>query len=57
MLSICLINHSPGSVVEGLKVVEAGLRGVSGLREGLPEEGSRGTVGKPAGQHKECVGL
>lgn len=34
----------PGSVVAGLKVVEAGFRG---LREGLIEVGSRGTVGTP----------
>lgn len=37
----------PGSVVAGLKVVVAGFSGVSGLREGLEVEGSRGTVGKP----------
>lgn len=41
-------NHPPGSVVAGLKLVAAGLSGVSGLREGLA--GSRGTVGKPSGQ-------
>lgn len=43
----CLRNHPPGSVAEGLKLVAAGFSGVRGLREGLVEEGSRGTVGKP----------
>lgn len=33
----------------GLKLAEAGFSGVRGLREGLVEEGSRGTVGKPGG--------
>lgn len=42
-----LRNHPPGSVVAGLKVVVAGFSGVSGLREGLEVEGSRGTVGIP----------
>lgn len=37
----------PGSVVAGLKPVVAGFSGVRGLRAGLVEEGSRGTVGKP----------
>ncbi len=46
----CLRNHPPGSVVEGLKLVAAGFSGVRGLREGLVEEGSRGTVGKPGGK-------
>lgn len=46
----CLRNHPPGSVVEGLKLVAAGFSGVRGLREGLVEEGSRGTVGKPGGE-------
>lgn len=44
---MCLRNHPPGSVVAGLKLVAAGLRGVRGLRDGLVEEGSRGTVGRP----------
>lgn len=30
-----------------MKLVAAGFRGVRGLKEGLVEEGSRGTVGKP----------
>lgn len=47
---IGLSNHPPGSVAEGLKLVAAGLSGVRGLREGLVEEGSRGTVGKPGGE-------
>lgn len=42
-----LRNHPPGSVVAGLKLVAAGFSGVRGLREGLVEEGSSGTVGKP----------
>lgn len=46
----CLRNHPPGSVVAGLKLVEAGFSGVRGLRVGLVEEGSRGTVGKPEGK-------
>lgn len=37
----------PGSVVAGLKLALAGFSGVRGLRDGLLEEGSRGTVGKP----------
>lgn len=43
-------NRLPGSVVVGLKIAEAGFSGVRGLREGLAEDGSRGTVGKPGGQ-------
>lgn len=38
---------SPGSVVAGLKPVAAEFSGARGLKEGLVEEGSRGTVGKP----------
>lgn len=38
---------TPGSVVAGWKVVEAGFSGERGLREGLVEVGSRGTVGRP----------
>lgn len=30
-----------------MKLVAAGFRGARGLKEGLVEEGSRGTVGKP----------
>lgn len=37
----------PGSVVAGWKVAEAGFSGERGLREGLVEVGSRGTVGRP----------
>lgn len=48
----CLRNHPPGSVVAGLKLVAAGFSGVRGLKEGLVEEGSRGTVGKPGGEGK-----
>lgn len=50
--------HPPGSVAAGLKLVAAGFRGVRGLKEGLVEEGSRGTVGKPGwkrGQHINMV--
>lgn len=36
----------PGSVVAVLKL-EAGFRGVRGLRDGAVDEGSSGTVGKP----------
>lgn len=34
-------------MVAGLKPVAAEFKGVRGLKEGLVEEGSRGTVGKP----------
>lgn len=34
-------------MVVGLKPVAAGFSGARGLKEGLVEEGSRGTVGKP----------
>lgn len=37
----------PGSVAAGLKPAGAGLSGVRGESDGLLEEGSRGTVGKP----------
>lgn len=40
-------NDPPGSVVAGLKLAVAGFSGVSGVREGLVEVGSKGTVGKP----------
>lgn len=33
-----------------MKLVAAGFSGVRGLKEGLVEEGSRGTVGKPGGE-------
>lgn len=46
----------PGSVVAGLKLVAAGLSGVRGVREGLVEEGSRGTVGKPVCSSLGMVG-
>lgn len=46
----------PGSVVAGLKLVEAGFSGVRGLRVGLVEEGSRGTVGKPVCSSLGMVG-
>lgn len=42
--------RSPGSVVAGLKPVAAEFSGARGLKEGLVEEGSRGTVGKPGGE-------
>lgn len=47
---VCLRNLPPGSVVAELKLVAAGFSGVSGLKEGLVEDGSRGTVGKPGGE-------
>lgn len=46
----------PGSVLAGLKLVAAGFSGVSGLREGLVDEGSRGTVGKPVCSSVGMVG-
>lgn len=46
----------PGSVVAGLKPVVAGFSGVSGLRAGLLDEGSRGTVGKPVSSSLGMVG-
>lgn len=49
-------NYAPGSVVVGLKLVELGFSGLRGLREGLVEEGSRGTVGKPAVVRRDTIG-
>lgn len=49
--------HSPGSVLAGLKLVAAGFRGARGLKEGLVEEGSRGTVGKPGGKREQHINM
>lgn len=42
-------------MVAGLKLVAPGFSGVRGLKEGLVEEGSRGTVGKPGGEDATSV--
>lgn len=47
---------SPGSVVAGLKPVGAEFSGARGLKEGLVEEGSRGTVGNPGGGTRVNMG-
>lgn len=46
--AVCFVmNHPPGSVEAGLKVAAAGFSGVMEGKEGLAEEGRRGTVGRP----------
>lgn len=46
----------PGSVAAGVKPVEVGFRGPRGVREGVVDEGSRGTVGKPVCSSLGMVG-
>lgn len=48
---VCFVtDHPPGTVEAGLRVVTAGFSGVMEVKEGLEEEGRRGTVGRPGGE-------
>lgn len=44
-------------MVVGLKPVAAGFSGARGLKEGLVEVGSRGTVGRPGEEGRWLTGV